>query len=191
MHFLTPISSKFRLVLISLLLVSGISVQAQAYRDQVKAMNERHIMCDTVPQLADSVFQALKLPRFDSLEVYTPSYPQIKATYDTMDLNQNDQFVLIKQQYLVHNLHKQFKELQIQAKRNKINLKYMELTDKTIRYGVHKDGHQFAQVTLKCMRNNKKFEIRFIAIKVLEHWYIGDELKLYPVVREKSIQPIR
>lgn len=173
------------LLLISFLTGFITSVQAQAYRDELKAMNERHIMCDTVPQLADSVFAALKLPRFDSLEVYTPSYLQIKATFDTLKLKQNDQFVLIKQQYLVHNLHKQFKELQITAKRNKINLKYMELTDKTIQYGVHKDGHPFAQVVLKCTRNNKKFEIRFIAIKVLEHWYIGDELKLVPVVRGK------
>lgn len=183
-----PVTSlnKYKIVIFTLFLwVAYGNVSAQAYRDEVKAMNERHILCDTVPQLADSVFSALKLPKFDSLEVFTPSYPQIKATYDTMNLHQNDQFVLIKQQYLVHNLHKQFKELQIQAKRHKINLKYMELTDKTIQYGVHRDGHPFAQVVLKCTRNNKKFEIKFIAIKVLDHWYIGDELKLIPVVRVK------
>lgn len=150
----------------------------QAYRDELKQKSERHIKCDTVPQLADSVFGAIKMRIFDSLEVYTPSYFTIKATYDTLHLEHEDQFVLIKQQYLVHNLYKQYKTLKVVAKRNKINLKFIELDRQEISYGVHKNGHPFAIVTLYCFRNNKKFTIRFVAMKALDHWYIADELKL-------------
>jgi hypothetical protein len=144
-----------------------VQANGQAYRDELKQKSERHIKCDTVPQLADSVFSAIKTRIFDSLEVYTPSY-----------LEQEDQFVLIKQQYLVHNLYKQHKTLQVFAKRNKINIKFIELDRKGIQYGVHKNGHPYAIVTLYCFRNNKKFTIHFVAMKALDHWYIADELKL-------------
>lgn len=160
---------------------------AQAYRDELRQKSERHIKCDTVPQLADSVFGAIKTRLFDSLEVYTPSYFSIKAAYDTMNLDQSDQFVLIKQQYLIHNLYKQHKKLHIAAKKNKINLKFIELVSKDIQYGLHKDGYPFAIVTLHCARNNKKFDIRFVAMKVLDHWYIADELKL--TLEDKKVIP--
>jgi len=155
-----------------------VRANGQAYRDELKQKSERHIKCDTVPQLADSIFGAIKTRIFDSLEVYTPSYFTIKAAYDTLQLEQEDQFVLIKQQYLVHNLYKQHKTLQVFAKRNKINLKFIELDRKEIQYGVHKNGHPYAIVTLYCFRNNKKFTIHFVAMKALDHWYIADELKL-------------
>jgi hypothetical protein len=50
-----------------------LQANGQAYRDELKQKSERHIKCDTVPQLADSVFSAIKTRIFDSLEVYTPS----------------------------------------------------------------------------------------------------------------------
>jgi len=141
-------------------------------------MKERHIKCDTVPQLADSIFSAIKTRIFDSIEVYTPSYWAIKAAFDTLDFEQGERFVMIKQQYIVHHLWKQNKIMQKKAKLNRINLKYIELDKTNIRYGVHKDGYPFALVSMHCSRNNKKFIISFVAMKVLDHWYIADELEL-------------
>lgn len=158
---------------------------AQGYRDPLQEKKDRPLHCTSPEELADSVFAALKRPLFDSLEQYTPSYHQIKLAYDTFHIEQHDQFVLIKQQYLVHNLNKQFKTMQVKAKRAKINLKFMEKTGVEIQKGVHKNGYPFAVVVLKCARNNKKFQIRFIAMEIAGRWYIADELQLIPIVKEK------
>lgn len=161
----------------------------QSYRDELRSKSERYIKCATAEQLADSVFSAIKTRIFDSLETYTPSYFTIKEAYDTLELNQNDQFVLIKQQYLVHNLYKDFKKLQVYARKNKLNLKFIELDRKELQFGKHRDGYPFAQVKLHVSRNNKKSIISFIAIQVLDNWYIGDELKMMPEPKEMPYIP--
>lgn len=160
-------------------------IQAQGYRDPLREKSDRPWHCSSPEELADSVFSALRRPIFDSLEQYTPSYHQIKLAYDTFHIEQHDQFILIKHQYLVHNLNKQFKTMQIRAKKAKINLKFIEKTGVDIQKGTHKNGYPFAVVVLKCKRNNKVFNIRFVAMEIAGRWYIADELQLIPVVKEK------
>jgi hypothetical protein len=152
--------------------------QGQRSLPEIRAMKERHIRCDTVPQLADSIFSAIKTRVFDSIEVYTPSYWAIKAAFDTLDFEREERFVMVKQQYIVYNLWKQNKILQKKAKLHRINLKYIELEKTNIRYGFHKEGYPFAMVSMNCSKNSNKFVISFVAIKVLNHWYIADELTL-------------
>ena len=54
----------------------------------------------------------------------------------------------------------------------------MVLMNTMIEYGVHEDGHHYAYVNLNCFRKSKEVTISFLAIKLGEKWYLGDELRL-------------
>lgn len=136
------------------------------------------IKCDTVPVLADSIFSAIKTRKFVEIEKYTPSLDDLMATYDTLDIEGTLKMVRIKHNYLVLNLKKQHTVMVKRAKAYKFSLRNMEEVERSIKYSETPDGHQYAQVLYLVKRGKKKFLVSFLAIKLIDHWYIGDHLKI-------------
>jgi hypothetical protein len=136
------------------------------------------IYCDTMPVLADSIFSAIRTRKFTEIEKYTPSLDDLKATYDTLEIDGSLKMVRIKHNYLMVNLRKQHVTLLKKAKAFKISLRNVELIEQSITYNTTDDGHRYAQVLYLVKKGKKKYIISFLAIKLIDKWYIGDHLKI-------------
>jgi hypothetical protein len=164
-------------------------LEAQIYElkdhrpDTAKAVQ---LLYDTVPQMADSIWPLLVKEDYESFAKYTPSYEYLATTFDSMQISNNPGVILVKQRYILHNLQKQFFRLKKDAAKSKVKLKFLELDSTSYLYGLNQEGHPFAYVTYYCKRNNKRYHIRFLAIKIMDYWFMGDELEW----RGEAIDPL-
>jgi|GEM_PF-5347525 len=171
-----------RTIFLYLLLFATTLVHGQDFTQYEEKEEEEpklaRIKCDTVPALADSIFSALKTKKFVEVEKYTPSLEDLLATYDTLDIEGTFKLVRIKHNYMVVNLRKQHAVMIKTAKAYKFSLRNMELVERSIKYNQTTDGHHYAEVLYLVKRGKKKYLISFLAIKLIDTWYIGDHLKL-------------
>jgi hypothetical protein len=136
------------------------------------------IQCDTVPALADSIYKAIKTRKFAEIEKYTPSLENLMATYDSLEIEGTIKMVRIKHNYLVVNLKKQHVVMLKKAKAYKVNLRTVVKIEQSISYSETDDGHRYAEVLYLVKKGKKKYIISFLAIELLDIWYIGDHLKI-------------
>lgn len=170
------------ILFIILILGLASSMQAQDFSQYEEKEEEKpkiaRIHCDTMPVLADSLFKAIKTRKFSEVEKYTPSLDTLMATYDSLDIEGTLKMVRIKHNYLMVNLRKQHVAMLKRAKAYKVSLRNVELIEQSIKYNKTDDGHEYAQVLYLVKKGKKKYIISFLAIKLIDHWYIGDHLKI-------------
>jgi len=138
-------------------------------------------LIDTLPELADSIFNALKTKKFDQLLPYTPTAEMLKEQMDSMDLKQLQRLATVKQQYLEHNLRKQHIRMLKDAKVMRFNFRRMELIKQRIRIKEHETGVRYGEITYLCQSGKHKAYVAFLAIEVVDRWFIGDELRIVPL----------
>ncbi len=149
----------FRYILISFLFI-GVEAKAQS-----------------LPDLCDSIFKALKYEKFDSLKKFIPTYKQLSATYDSLDMERQAQQILISQKSMVISLRRSFKSLTKQAKAIKMPLKKMEMED--LRHIVQSyDGKKYSNVEIDCRYRNRGGTLYFTVIKLNDNWYLGEDLRI-------------
>ena len=134
--------------------------------------------CDTTTCLADSTFKALKSADFDSLKRLMPTLGVLSKAMDSLSVDDNLAEATIKHNYWIGNIQKDFKILQKECDLYNLNLKRMELRNYQITEAKHEYGEPFARIVLYCQRNNKYFAISFIALKLVDTWYLADDLEL-------------
>jgi hypothetical protein len=137
------------------------------------------VLCDTLPELADSVFQALKTKKFERLAYYAPTAEIIKAEMDTQDAAALQRMSLVKYEYIHKRLRKDHVVLTKYAKYYKLSLRRMELLDYKVESKV-KNGHHYGKVILYVREGKDEFYITFAAIEIQDRWFIGDYLRLVP-----------
>ena len=137
------------------------------------------VLCDTLPELADSVFKALKTKKFERLAYYAPTAEIIKAEMDTQDAAALQRMSLVKYEYIHKRLRKDHVVLVKYAKYYKLSLRRMELLDFKVESKV-KDGHHYGKVILYVREGKDEFYITFAAIEIQDRWFIGDYLRLVP-----------
>lgn len=138
-------------------------------------------LIDTLPELADSIFNALKTKKFERLLPYTPTADMLKEQMDSMDLKQLQRLATVKQQYLEHNLRKQHIRMLKDAKVLRFNFRRMELIKQRIRIKEHETGVRYGEITYLCQSGKHKAYVAFLAIEVVDRWFIGDELRIIPL----------
>ncbi|MCB9241022.1 MAG: hypothetical protein H6608_07815 [Flavobacteriales bacterium] len=133
---------------------------------------------DTIPDLAEAVMEALRSRKFEDLTPFIATVEMIKVEYDTLDLAYLNRLAGVKYQYMYNQLRKQHVKVVTYAKRYHLNLKMMELVRHRYRERVHPEGHEYAEVTYLCRYGRHSFYISFVAIKIIDRWFLADELKI-------------
>jgi hypothetical protein len=166
----------------------GLAQSDSLRRQDVDSVELRYgvVMCDTLPELADSIFIALKTKKFESILKYVATVDMIKEEFDTLDLEYLERLAGVKGQYMVNKLRKEhFKLIKI-GKARHLNIRNMELINHRYRTKIHPEGHEFGEVTYLCKSGRHQFYISFIALKMLNRWFIADQLKIEEIIEPSS-----
>lgn len=139
---------------------------------------KKRFLADTTTVLADSVWYLLKTGQAVRFPDFTPTYEYLATTFDSLQIKNNPGVILVKQRYIPHNLQKQYLRMVKQAGKQKIKLSQLEWQRTEFEYGINDKGHHFAYVTFFCKRRNKDVKIKLLMIKLLDHWFMGDELSI-------------
>jgi len=140
-------------------------------------------MYDTLPSLADSVFIALRTKKFESLLPFIATVAIIKEEYDTLDLEYLDRLAGVKSQYMLNKLRKDHLKMMKIAKIQHLNVRNMELVNHRYRTRTHQEGHEYGEVIYLCKSGNHQFYISFVALKMLDHWFLADELRIEELLK--------
>lgn len=171
----------FAILVVFLILPEG---HAQIYElkdHRQDTIVKKRFLADTATVLADSVWHLLKTGQASRFPDFTPTYEYLATTFDSLQIKNNPGVILVKQRYIPHNLQKQYLKVVKQAGKQKIKLSQLELLRTEFDYGVNDKGHRFAYVTYYCKRRNKDVQIKILLIKLLDYWFMGDELSvLFP-----------
>jgi len=179
---------RYLLCLSLLVMLASLSSMAQTAKDtayyvEVDSVELRYgrDLCDTLPELADSIFAALKTKKFESLKPYLPTAEMLQEEFDSMDLKRLQRLATVKQQYWEQNLRKQHIRLLKDTKVMRINLRHMELVKRRIKMKELDSGVRVGEITYLCQSGKHKFYLTFLAMEVVGKWFIGDELSVMAV----------
>lgn len=150
----------FKYLLIGFLLFGGLTVRAQ-----------------TLAGVCDSIFNAIKYEKFDSLKKFIPTYKELSATYDSLEMERQAQQILISQKSMQIALKRSYKSFTKQAKSLKIPLKKMEKED--MRHLVQSyDGKKYSNVEIDCRYRNRGGTIYFTVIELNDKWFLGEDFRI-------------
>lgn len=159
----------FRYIFILLLFLGGTSAKAQ-----------------TLTEIADSIFNAIKYEKFDSLKKFVPTYKELRTTYDSLDMERKAEQILVSQKMMMISLRRSFKSFSKQAKQIKMPLKKMEKVQ--LRHLIQTyDGRKYSNVEIDCRYRNRGGTIYFTTIKLNDKWYLGEDFRI--LKREVEITP--
>lgn len=179
-----------RILLLFLLFLLGFTTMAQTDSAQnrtelVDSLELKYgvMLFDTLPELADSVFNALKTRKFENLIPFIATAEMIRVEFDTLDLDYLSRLATVKAQYMLNQLRKQHIKLTKYAKVYHLNLRNMEIVNQRIREKQHAEGHTYGEVIFLCESGSHKFYITFVAIKIIDRWFLADELGIEEVTK--------
>lgn len=131
-------------------------------------------------EMADSIFSSLKERKFEVLKQYVVTTQILQDEFDTLDLEALNRLAKVKAEYVEFNLRKQYIKMQKVAKFEHLNFRTMVQLDRRIKYRTHTDGHEMAQVMYYCGSRKHKFYLSYVAVKIMGHWFLSDELLVTP-----------
>ncbi|MFM9945670.1 MAG: hypothetical protein ACKVQB_10610 [Bacteroidia bacterium] len=159
-------------------LFSVFKTLAQTDEENKDTIGQKEWGITSAEQLADTAWWALQQKSTTDFLSLIPTLEKIKETFDSLDIKKNPQIIKIKYNTIFYKVTKQLKFLNTKAKVNKIKLKTCERDTIKIEEGKDEKGNTYAYITIKCHKGKRDFAIKFVALKLLENWYILDELKL-------------
>lgn len=131
----------------------------------------------SISKICDSIFNAIKYEKFDSLKKFIPTYNELRATYDSLEMERQAQQILVSQKMMVISLKRSFKSFQKQAKSIKIPLKKME--KEQLRHLVQTyDGKKYSNVEVDCRYKNRGGTVYFTIIELNDKWYLGEDFRI-------------
>lgn len=173
-----------RSFILSILITLSVYSPAQLYvlQDHRPDTAEKiNVVYDSLPALCDTFYRAFITENLSNLQPFVPQVRYLRATFDTMAIEYRPEQVVYRQQLMLRLLQKDYKKALKYAERNKINLKKIEPAGRTYRYGKDDDGNRFCYVTVKAIRRKHTYELRYLAIMLNGHWFVGDELTFVEV----------
>ncbi len=156
------------------------AVQAQLYtlKDPQKDSIDMEVLYDSLPVMCDSFYAMLLREDLVEMKNFVPRMKYLKSTFDTMAIEYREEQVVYRQQMLLRNLQKEYKKILKYAKQSKLNIKRLEKGKTTYDYGRDEQGNKYCYVTVLCYKNKMEFELKYLAILLNLHWFVGDDLKL-------------
>ena len=170
--------SRFLFLIFGIIFYINATAQVYVLKDHRPDSAKPAYLYAELPELCDSFFSSLKYEDITTINAYIPEKSYLKATFDTMDIEYNETRLLVRHQNLQFNLQKQYKKLLKKAAKQKLKLKYLEKQKIEYEYGTDDKGNQFCYVTLFCNKRKREYEVKFLAIKLIDKWFIGDELSM-------------
>ena len=161
-----------------ILLFSIFQCSAQTEGEQADTAVQKDWEFKTTDQLAETAWWALQQKTKDDFMSLIPTLAIIKETFDSLEIKNNPQIIRIKYNTINFRVTKQLKFLNAKAKANKLKFKTCEKDKVKIEEGKDEYGNAFAYITLFCHKSKREFTVKFVALQLLENWYIVDELKL-------------
>ena len=171
------------LVLFIFVLVSAYS-QAQLYvlKDHRPDSADRYnVVYDSLPAMCDTFYRAFLTQNLQNLKPFVPQVKYLRATFDTMSIEYRPEQVVYRQQLMFRLLQKEYKKALKYAERNKINLKKIERGETKYKYDKDEDGNRFCYVTVTATRRKHTYELKYLAIMLNGHWFVGDDLKFVEI----------
>ncbi|MBI1307247.1 MAG: hypothetical protein GC181_11645 [Bacteroidetes bacterium] len=138
-------------------------------------------MYATLEELADSVFEKLKTKKFDDLLPFIATANMLSEEFDSLDMGYLQRLSVIKAQYMVNSLRKDHLKMLRYAKKFHLNFREMYLIGHRYRER-EKDGHIYGEITYECESGRHKFYITFFALKLVDHWFLADDLKAEEII---------
>lgn len=167
-----------RKLFLLLLLFPGFQSLAQTENEPEESIVQKEWGFKTPEELVDTAWWALQRKTNAEFMSLLPTLEIIKATFDSLDIKKNPQIIKIKYNNIYFRVSKQLKFLNAKARANKLKFKTCEKDNVQIKQGKDDKGNVFAYVTINCHKGKRVFAIKFVALKLLENWYVLDELKL-------------
>lgn len=160
-------------------LFGAVLVYSQAYelKDHRPKPVKEQLFYDSIEVMCDSFFIQFKTEDITGLKEFVPNYKHLKATFDTLDIEYNLNKVVVRQQMLLRNLQKQYGKILRKAKKRKLKLKSLTYIRAKYEFVQDEKGNEFCLVTMHCNKRKHNYEIRFIAIKLNDKWFVGDKLE--------------
>jgi hypothetical protein len=143
------------------------------HRDTVKP----NILFDTLPVLCDSFFQQLKYKDIGTIKAFVPGFAFIKQTLDSHGVEYKDGDALYRQQKMQHSLEFQYKKALKHASKMDVKLEKLTHVNNTLEYGTDDKGNEFCFVSINCAKRKREYAFSFLAIKLNDKWFLGDDLK--------------
>ncbi len=168
-----------RFLYIALLLVSNLSfAQLYVLQDHRPDSNVgQPLLYDSLPVLVDSFYSEIKLQDISSMKKFVPTMRYLKATFDTLDVEYTDNKVLVRQQMLLRGLQKDYRKILKKNEKAKVKFRHLNLESTEYDFGEDEEGNRFCYVTMHLKKRKKEYEMRYIAIVLIDKWFIGDKLE--------------
>lgn len=135
------------------------------------------ILHKDLPVLCDTFYKAMVQLDFENLKPFVPDVKFLKETFDTFDIDFRNDQVLYRQQMILRGLQRDHRKILKTIAKLDVNLKKLIRTELDYDYGKDEEGNQYCYVTQYYQRRKHSYSISFIAIKLNNHWFVGDDLK--------------
>ena len=156
------------------------STNAQLYvlKDQRPDTSKYNcILHKDLPVLCDTFHKAMVQLDFENLKSFVPDVKFLKETFDTLDIDFRNDQVLYRQQMILRGLQRDHRKILKTIAKLDINLKKLIRTESDYVYGKDEKGNQYCYVTQYYQRREHNYSMSFIAIKLNNYWFVGDDLK--------------
>lgn len=165
-------------------LLTGITARAQLYvlKDHILDSNaNRPVLYDSLPKMCDTLYRAFIREDLAGLKPFVPEARYLKSTFDTLAIEYREEQVVYRQQLLYRSLQKDYKKIIKYAKKSKLNMRRLEKGTVTYNYGKNEEGYEYCYVTTECKKRKHAYELKFLAIILNGHWFLGDDLSFREV----------
>ena len=136
------------------------------------------VLYDSLPIMCDSFYVMLLREDLTEMKKFVPRVKYLKSTFDTMAIEYREEQVVYRQQMLLRNLQKDYKNILKYSEQSNLNIKRLEKGKTIYEYGQDEQENKYCYVTVLCKKNRKEYELKYLAILLNGHWFVGDELKL-------------
>ena len=153
--------------------------QAQLYvlKDHRPDTAEKiNVIYDSLPAMCDTFYRAFLTQNLSNLKPFIPQVKYLRATFDTLAIEYRREQVLYRQQLMLRLLQKDYKKALKYVEKNNINLKKIVLGESSYDYGKDEKGNRYCYVTMRQTRRKNTYELKYLAIVLNGHWFVGDEL---------------
>ncbi len=168
-------------------LILGISISLSAYGNAQLYVLQDHrsdtaekinLTYDSLPVMSDTFYRAFLTQNQSNIKPFVPQVKYLRATFDTLAIDYRFEQVLYRQQLMLRLLQKEYKKALKQVEKNNVNLKKLEKGKSSFKYAKDEKGNRYCYVSVPLTRRKNRYELKYLAIMLNGHWFVGDELIL-------------
>lgn len=130
---------------------------------------------DSLPELCDSLDVHLKRDEGIHMKEYVPTFRFLKSTFDTLNVEYDDQKVIYRRQMLLQGLEKDYRKVRRTIEKDRLRWKGVERNAILYDYGRDEKGNRFCYVTVPYQKKKKKYELRFVSLQLMGKWFLADK----------------